>query len=70
MQESEEIIRRLRKDGWVEVSRKGSHVTFKKEEERNLITVPILERPSARASSGRSPGWRGGDPPGRHGFEI
>jgi predicted RNA binding protein YcfA (HicA-like mRNA interferase family) len=40
MNESQKIIGRLKKEGWEEVSQKGSHVTLKKAGEANLITVP------------------------------
>ena len=40
MNESQRIIARLRKEGWVEVSHKGSHVTLKKNGVAHLITVP------------------------------
>jgi len=38
--ESAETIRRLERDGWEQVSQKGSHRTFKKEGVPHLITVP------------------------------
>lgn len=60
MKESEEIIRRLKKEGWVEVSRKGSHVTFKREGERNLITVPHPRKTlgkSLKRAIARVAGW-------------
>jgi predicted RNA binding protein YcfA (HicA-like mRNA interferase family) len=40
MGDSDEIIRRLLKEGWEEVSQAGSHKTFKHPDRANLITVP------------------------------
>jgi predicted RNA binding protein YcfA (HicA-like mRNA interferase family) len=40
MDESKKLIRRLLNEGWEEVSRKGSHATFKKEGVPHLITIP------------------------------
>ena len=36
---SREVIKALLADGWYEVSQKGSHVTFKHPEKRELVTV-------------------------------
>jgi predicted RNA binding protein YcfA (HicA-like mRNA interferase family) len=61
MKDSEEIIRRLEKEGWIEVSRKGSHVTFKKDGVRNLITVPHPRRSlgkSLKRAIARAAGWK------------
>ena len=61
MKESEETIRRLEKEGWKQVSQKGSHVTLKKVGERNLITVPhprkVLGKSLKRAIA-RAAGWK------------
>jgi predicted RNA binding protein YcfA (HicA-like mRNA interferase family) len=35
-----EIIRRLKKEGWREVSRKGSHVKFKHPDKPEIVVVP------------------------------
>lgn len=40
MGDSDEIIRRLKKEGWHEVSHTGSHKTFKKAGMEKLVTVP------------------------------
>lgn len=40
MGDSDEIIRRLQKEGWQEVSQTGSHRTFKHPDVAKLITVP------------------------------
>ena len=59
--ESDEIIRRLRDDGWVKVSQKGSHVTLKKEGVRHLITVPHPRKnlgKGLRRAIERAAGWR------------
>lgn len=40
MGDSETIIKQLLREGWEEVSRSGSHVTFKKAGEARIITVP------------------------------
>lgn len=37
---SEQLIKLLKKNGWVLASKNGSHHTFKKEGVANLITVP------------------------------
>lgn len=61
MGESAEIIRRLEKDGWVEVSRKGSHATFKKDGVPHLITVPHPRKSlgkSLKRAIERAAGWR------------
>ena len=61
MKESQKIINRLEKDGWAEVSRKGSHVTFKKEGVAFLITVPHPRKDLPKGLKRvieRSAGWR------------
>jgi predicted RNA binding protein YcfA (HicA-like mRNA interferase family) len=61
MKESEDVIRRLEKDGWVQVSQKGSHVTLKKDGERNLITVPHPRKElgkSLKRAIARAAGWK------------
>ena len=59
--ESHKIIKRLTSEGWEEVSRKGSHVTFKKEGIEHLITVPHprkdLPKGLKRAIE-KAAGWR------------
>ncbi len=40
MLSSSEIIRRLEADGWVEVSRRGSHAQFKHPTKPGRVTVP------------------------------
>lgn len=61
MAESKKIIDQLEKEGWVEVSHKGSHVTFKKEGVAYLITVP---QPRGHLGKGlrskieKAAGWR------------
>lgn len=35
-----DVIKRLEKDGWVEVRQKGSHKQFKHPERKGLVTVP------------------------------
>lgn len=60
MNESADIIQRLEKDGWKRVSQKGSHVTLKKEGERNLITVPHPRKAlgkSLKRAIARAAGW-------------
>lgn len=38
--DSRNVIKQLQKAGWVEVSRKGSHVQFKHPTKRGRVTVP------------------------------
>ncbi len=38
------ILRMLRRDGWVEVARRGSHVQFKHPEKPGRVTVPHPRR--------------------------
>ncbi|CAA7620772.1 MULTISPECIES: type II toxin-antitoxin system HicA family toxin [Magnetospirillum] len=38
--DSREIIRRLERDGWVEVARRGSHAQFKHPTKPGRVTVP------------------------------
>ncbi|WP_462351034.1 type II toxin-antitoxin system HicA family toxin [Fusobacterium varium] len=35
-----DVIKRLEKDGWVEVRQKGSHKQFKHPKRKGLVTVP------------------------------
>ena len=37
---SRAIIRQLKKDGWFEVAKKGSHVQLKHNEKPGRVTVP------------------------------
>ncbi|MEK9629658.1 MAG: type II toxin-antitoxin system HicA family toxin [Nitrospinota bacterium] len=37
---SRDIIKKLKKDGWFEVNRVGSHVQFKHGEQPGRVTVP------------------------------
>jgi len=59
--DSKKIIARLEKEGWEEVSQKGSHVTFKKDGIDHLITVPHprkdLPKGLLRAIE-KAAGWR------------
>jgi predicted RNA binding protein YcfA (HicA-like mRNA interferase family) len=61
MNDSQKIVSRLKKEGWVEVSRKGSHTTFKKDGVEHLITIPHprkdLPRGLSRAIE-KAAGWR------------
>lgn len=41
---SADIISALRKDGWYEVARKGSHVQFKHPDKPGRVTVPHPKR--------------------------
>lgn len=41
---SKEIIKALKKDGWVEVGQKGSHVQLKHPEKKGRVTVPHPKR--------------------------
>ncbi|MGK9051993.1 type II toxin-antitoxin system HicA family toxin [Neorhizobium petrolearium] len=41
---SAEVIALLRKDGWTEVGRKGSHVQFKHPHKPGRVTVPHPKR--------------------------
>ena len=61
MNESEEILRQLRKEGWEEVSQKGSHVTLKKEDVAHLVTVPHPRKDlpkGLRRAIEKAAGWR------------
>ena len=61
MIESQKIISRLLKDGWEEVSQKGSHVTFKKEGVAHLITVPHPRKDMPKGlkrAIEKAAGWR------------
>ena len=61
MGDSDEIIRRLLKEGWIEVSQTGSHRTFKHPEVIKLVTVPHprkdLSKGLKRAIQ-KGAGWR------------
>jgi len=46
--QSRELICRLEEDGWVEVSRSGSHRTFAKEGVREIITIPHPRKDSSK----------------------
>jgi predicted RNA binding protein YcfA (HicA-like mRNA interferase family) len=37
---SKEIVRMLKKDGWFQVNRRGSHVQFKHPDKKGRVTVP------------------------------
>ena len=41
---SSDVISALRKDGWYEVARKGSHVKFKHPDKPGRVTVPHPKR--------------------------
>jgi predicted RNA binding protein YcfA (HicA-like mRNA interferase family) len=41
---SSDVITALRKDGWFEVARKGSHIQFKHAEKPGRVTVPHPKR--------------------------
>ena len=41
---SAEVIALLRRDGWMEVARKGSHVQFKHPQKPGRVTVPHPKR--------------------------
>ncbi|MCQ1835973.1 type II toxin-antitoxin system HicA family toxin [Neorhizobium galegae] len=41
---SAEVIALLRRDGWTEVARKGSHVQFKHPQKPGRVTVPHPKR--------------------------
>jgi len=61
MIESKRIIDRLVAEGWVEVSQKGSHVTFKKADVSHLITIPHPRKElgkGLRSSIEKAAGWR------------
>lgn len=61
MNESQRIIGRLIEEGWEEVSRKGSHATFKKEGVGHLITVPHPRKDlpkGLRRAIEKAAGWR------------
>ncbi|MAN63748.1 MAG: addiction module toxin, HicA family [Parvibaculum sp.] len=47
---SREIIRRLKKDGWVEVRKKGNHAQFKHPSKRGIVTVPLPKRDMPRGT--------------------
>lgn len=61
MGDSDKIIRRLQKEGWVEVSRNSSHVTFKHSDVVKLITVPHPRKDLSKGlkrAIDREAGWR------------
>ncbi|MCK1655100.1 type II toxin-antitoxin system HicA family toxin [Bradyrhizobium sp. 149] len=41
---SRDIISALQRDGWVQVTQKGSHVQFKHPAKQGRVTVPHLKR--------------------------
>jgi len=41
---SADVIKILKKDGWVQVAQKGSHFQFKHPEKRGRVTVPHPKR--------------------------
>ncbi|WP_037076595.1 type II toxin-antitoxin system HicA family toxin [Neorhizobium vignae] len=41
---SAEVIALLRKDGWIEVAQKGSHMQFKHPQKPGRVTVPHPKR--------------------------
>ncbi len=41
---SKDIIKALKKDGWVETGKKGSHRQFKHPEKKGRVTVPDPKR--------------------------
>ena len=41
---SREIIRRLKRDGWIVVRTKGSHIQFRHPAKPGLVTVPHPKR--------------------------
>ena len=60
MGDSDDIVERLRREGWKQVRQKGSHVTFKKEGIRDLITVPHPRKTlgkSLKRAIARVAGW-------------
>lgn len=60
MGDSDEVIRRLRKEGWQEVGQTGSHKTFKKPGVAHLITVPHPRKDLGRGlkrAIWRAAGW-------------
>lgn len=61
MGDSDEIIRRLQREGWVEVSQTGSHRTFKHSDMIKLITVPHPRKEIGKGlkrAIQREAGWR------------
>ena len=60
MNESRRIIGRLKKEGWEQVSQKGSHVTLKREGVEHLITVPHPRKDlpkGLKRAIGKAAGW-------------
>lgn len=61
MGDSDDIIKRLTKDGWVEVRQTGSHKTFKHSDRADIITVPHprkdMKKGLKRAIE-KAAGWR------------
>jgi predicted RNA binding protein YcfA (HicA-like mRNA interferase family) len=39
-----EVIKKLKKDGWFEVSQKGSHIQLKYQTKKGRVTVPHPKR--------------------------
>jgi predicted RNA binding protein YcfA (HicA-like mRNA interferase family) len=59
--ESKALIKRLIKEGWEEVSRKGSHATLKKQGIPHLITIPDPRKDlpkGLRRAIEKAAGWR------------
>ena len=57
---STEVIRRLLREGWVQIRSKGSHRQFKHPESPNLVTVPHPKRDLPKGtlrSIFRQAGW-------------
>ena len=61
MGDSDEIIRRLIREGWSEVRQTGSHKTFKHPDRADIITVPHprkdMKKGLKRAIE-KAAGWR------------
>ena len=57
---SRSIIRKLKKDGWIEVAVKGSHHQFKHPFKKGRVTVPHPKRDLTKGtlrSIARQAGW-------------
>lgn len=60
MNESDTIIKRLTKEGWVEARQSGSHRIFKKQGVAHVITVPHPRKDlgkGLRRKINRDAGW-------------
>ena len=56
--ESKEVVKRLRKEGWREVSGKGSHVVFRKD--GAMVSVPTSKHElpiGTYRNIAKAPGW-------------